>query len=119
TRDRDARTPTAEQFARELSDAVLTGTRAMGPRPTSRLSDEAPSIPAAPPSAYRTRPEAPVDRAGVRGQTMPFQATSGNALSPQPLGVVERTPTAQAVVGLSEQSPAKGWSDAQMQIDGL
>ena len=119
TRDRDARTPTAEQFARELSDAVLTGTKVMGSRPTSRLSDEAPSIPAAPPSAYQTRPEAPIDRGGVRGQTVPFQSTSGSAVSAQPRGTVERSAAVPALIGLSEQLAAKGWSDAQLQIEGL
>ncbi len=119
SRDRDARTPTAEQFARELSEAVLAGTKVIGSRPTSRLSDEAPSIPAAGPSSYHTRPEAPIDRAGVRGQTMPFQSPSGGAVSTQPQGNVERSATGAALVGLSEQSPAKGWSDAQLQIEGV
>jgi serine/threonine-protein kinase len=119
TRDRDARTPTAEQFARELSDAVLTGTKVMGSRATSRLNDEAPAIPTAPPSSYQTRPETAIDRAGVRGQTMPFQSTSGGAAAQQPRGTVERSATGAALVGISEQAPAKGWSDAQLQIEGV
>ena len=119
TRDRDARTPTAEQFARELSDAVLTGTKVMGSRPTSRLNDEAPAISTAPPSSYQTRPETAIDRAGVRGQTMPFQSTSGGAAAQQPRGTVERSATGAALVGISEQAPAKGWSDAQLQIEGV
>ena len=118
-RDRDARTPTAEQFARELNDAVMTGTKVMGSRPTSRLNEETPSIPAAGPSSYKTRPEAPIDRVGVRGQTIPFQSPSGSAVHPQPHGTVERSATGAALVGLSEQAPAKGWSDAQLQIEGV
>jgi formylglycine-generating enzyme required for sulfatase activity len=118
-RDRDGRTPTAEQFARELSDAVLTGTKMMGSRPTSRLKEEAPPIPTAGPSRYQTRPETPIDNPGVRGQTMPFQATSGGGVAPQPVGAAERSAIVPALVGLSEQHPAKGWSDAQLQIEGL
>jgi serine/threonine-protein kinase len=88
-RDRDGRTPTAQQFAKELTDAVMSGTKVMGSRSTSKLEEQGKTAPDPDPSSYRTRPETLADQTGVRGSTAPFASSSVPAGSLQPTGSLQ------------------------------
>jgi serine/threonine protein kinase/formylglycine-generating enzyme required for sulfatase activity len=88
-RDRDGRTPTAQQFAKELTDALMSGTQVMGSRSTSKLEDQGRTAPDPDPSSYRTRPETLADQTGVRGSIAPFASPSLPAASIQPTGSIQ------------------------------